>query len=661
VKSGSLALVILNFNVAENAIRLLESLKIQTDKDFSIVIADNGSTDVNLLEKYAVREGIKLIRNGANLGYGAGNNAALNYVFGNGAEWAFIINPDTLVSQDFIEKLKKALSLRSGIVGLPLNEGGRTAYAGRLDWLKTNLEHVYEPLRADDFEVCYPIGGALAISRSAFEKTGGFDEEYLIYFEDADFAIKAREAGVKVEFALQPIIQHSVSQSAKKVGSPLILRYHFRNSLHFNHKRGSGLVRFLVWLWSLYILCKQQIKLGLGKNPVESSNIKSGVMDFYNGRMGLITNRKKIGIECEQIEGEMWGIGRILTNLLENITSRPELRNEYEFHLYFKEKIPDFEYLKDPIFRKEIISQPFRHKSFVLYYYVFLPMRLWRAGLDVMYFPNYMLPIIFSGKSLLLLTDDVYHEMRSPNQRFHHRLAYWVFTTWGVWFAARILAISKASKRELVRLFGIKPERILVDHLAVGPYCKPEINKNGDYILFAGQSFPRRHLAETMRAFEIIGPEFPRLRMIIIGPDKYKPPQIEKIKDEINRKFKEERIRHYLWVKDTELTNLFSHALATVYVSSREAFGLPPLEALAQGSMPIIADNALGHEIFGDNAFFVSAPYSAVKIADVLRDSLTNKTKREKILSARPVIVANFTWRRHADRFMEAVNLIING
>ena len=91
------------------------------------------------------------------------------------------------------------------------------------------------------------------------------------------------------------------------------------------------------------------------------------------------------------------GIGKTLKDpkLLENIAARPELEKDYEFYLYFKSEIPKLSFLDAPIFHKKIISQPFQHKSFVLYYYLFLPVNLWFERLDVMFFPNYMLPIIF--------------------------------------------------------------------------------------------------------------------------------------------------------------------------------------------------------------------------------------------------------------------------
>ncbi|MDP2647696.1 MAG: hypothetical protein Q8P35_00410, partial [Candidatus Yanofskybacteria bacterium] len=67
----------------------------------------------------------------------------------------------------------------------------------------------------------------------------------------------------------------------------------------------------------------------------------------------------KIGIECESIENDSWGIARIINKLLEEIASRPELQKEFKFFLYFKSKVPNYAYLNNPIFVKRIVRIPF--------------------------------------------------------------------------------------------------------------------------------------------------------------------------------------------------------------------------------------------------------------------------------------------------------------
>ncbi|MEK7151212.1 MAG: glycosyltransferase family 1 protein [Patescibacteria group bacterium] len=394
-----------------------------------------------------------------------------------------------------------------------------------------------------------------------------------------------------------------------------------------------------------------------------------------------------IGIECESIENETWGVGRIVNKLLEEISKKPELAQEFRFFLYFKSRIPDIPYLNNPIFTKKIIGP----NSFSLYYYLFLPIKLWFEKLDLVFFPNYMLPILFRGKSIVILTEDIYYEINSGQLPWRYKLAYQIFAGWwAAQHATKIMAISKTSKQELIKLFKISGERIIVNSLGVDPSQITPITHNlpsKTYLLYVGQAFPRRHLKETMLAFEQVSQEFlpisqkrnrgssifkpnqndlekigTDLKLIAIGKDKYNPPIIKKLSEDINRRLMREGIIYKEYVSEKELSTLYANAKAIIYVSTKEAFGLPPLEALAYGVPTVVADEPINHEIYGDNVF-VARPelvewvegletYTLKSIAIAMTDALTNETKREKIKNAASDILKKYTWQKHTDRFL---------
>lgn len=371
----------------------------------------------------------------------------------------------------------------------------------------------------------------------------------------------------------------------------------------------------------------------------------------------------KIGIECESIENDTWGVARLINKLLEEIAMRPELKKEFEFYLFFKSKIPNYPYLENPIFKKRIVRPAFIPPSFSLYYYLYLPFFLWFKHVDVMFFPNYMLPLIFSGKSVVMLTDDIYYESRNSKLPFRYRLAYRIFAGWAAVHASRIMAISETSKKELVRLFKIKPERITVNYLGVdvgSAFAKATegFQQKENYILFVGQAFPRRHLKETILAFEKITIEFPELQLIAIGPDKYPEPTINQLVEKVNTNLGRQAIVHKNYIKDSELVELYAEAKVLVYVSDREAFGLPPMEALSFGVPPVIADNELGHELFGEYAFYVSNP-NPDSIAEGIRQALTQTEKISKIKNEGPEFAKKYNWKNFTDRWLEIIRLLV--
>lgn len=361
----------------------------------------------------------------------------------------------------------------------------------------------------------------------------------------------------------------------------------------------------------------------------------------------------KVGIECESIEdAQTWGVARQVNQLLAELARRPELGNEFKFFLYFKARVPDYPYLTSPLFVKRVLRLPLAPVSFSLYYYVYLPIRLWFDRPDVMYFPNYMLPLIFRGRSLVTLTEDIYYEMRNLQLPFRYRLAYNIFARWAAYRATRVMAISESSKRALTEVFGINPSRISVNPLGINSksLAISYSPSSAPYLLYVGQAFPRRHLRETILAFNQIAPDFSDLKLVAIGKDKYHPPIIAGLLND--------RIIHHDYVSEEELAQLYAGAQAVVYVSDREAFGLPPVEALAYGIPAIVADQPITREIFGDNAFFVADPDSVGEIAAVMRQALTDGARRRRIAAAAPAIVSRYTWPAHADRWLAIVKSI---
>lgn len=366
----------------------------------------------------------------------------------------------------------------------------------------------------------------------------------------------------------------------------------------------------------------------------------------------------RIGIECESIEGKnpMWGVGRMTMKLLEEISRRPELEKDFRFILYFKDAVPDLPFLNAPIFEKKTVPVSFfKNRLFPIYYFALLPMKLWFERLDVMFWPNYMLPIIAFNKSLVMLTEDVYYETHEGRLPFRYRLAYAIFGWWTAKFATKILAISETSKKNIARLYNVNPNRIVVNYLGVDFPLRFNLNNSpGDYVLFVGQAFPRRHLKETILAFEKMATEFPELQFIAVGPDKYETPTINPLVSQVNARLKREAVIHKDYIKDGELADLYAGAKALVYVSDREAFGLPPMEALSFGVPPIIADNELGHELFGEYAFYAGNP-NPDGIAEGIRQALTQTEKIQKIKTDGPAFVKKYNWKSFADKFFEII------
>ena len=283
-----LTFITVNFRSAEETIGLLRSLAAQTSDAFDVIVVDNDSpeSDRVRLASYASASPLHLdvIYSDRNRGFSGGNNLGIRKALAQGSEWIMLINPDTTVEPTFVRDLRSHLPSEPSLVGCALGENDRTAYAGAVRWLSTTLAHVYRPHTRKG----YAIGAAMLVHRDVFTGAGLLDERYFLYFEDADYTMKVREAGLPVAFIDSPVVTHAVSATTRTLGAPLLLRYHTRNALLFNRSHGPWWVRAALPFWAGFILLKQGLKAVVPSRRPAATAIAAGIMDHYRGHYGII-------------------------------------------------------------------------------------------------------------------------------------------------------------------------------------------------------------------------------------------------------------------------------------------------------------------------------------------------------------------------------------
>lgn len=292
-----LSVITINYNGSEYTLKLLKSLTDQADNNFEIIVVDNASQEADFSNLKDTVEGAILIRNDQNLGFSMGNNVGIKKALQNGSDWVLLLNNDTWVEEGFISSLRAKLEGleclpedRRGMAGLALDEGGHIAYAGKVIWLRPHGYHIHSKEKAELTEDKYIIGGAMIIHKNVFKKIGFLDEKYFLYFEDQDFSLRAKGAGFLLSFFYDVKANHQTSSTTKKLGSPLLMRYHYRNALYFNFKNGPWYVKLVVWPWSWMVILKQLLKIMTNYNREQSASILYGVLDFYKNKMGKIND-----------------------------------------------------------------------------------------------------------------------------------------------------------------------------------------------------------------------------------------------------------------------------------------------------------------------------------------------------------------------------------
>ncbi len=377
----------------------------------------------------------------------------------------------------------------------------------------------------------------------------------------------------------------------------------------------------------------------------------------------------RVGIECEQLEQNRFGIGHTLAQFFESLTKIPDIEKELKLVLYFKATMPTDAFLTHPLFEKKVLMQGrgLFNVSFNVFYHILLPLRYWKDTIDVFVFPSNMLPAFFLGKAIVVLVSDVPWEAFHGTLPFRYRLSYILFC----WWAARratIMTISEVSKRELQQFYGIPDRRIFVNPWGIDPLfnvlardeayiararkIREHVGITGDFFLSVGQAFPRRHVKETMEAFALIADEYPGMQYLVACTDKYNPPMLVQLAGDINKKLGREAIVLSAYLAREDMPYCMNESRALVYVSSKEAQGLPPVEALACGTPVIVADTPISHEIFGDDGFFVSDPSRPAEIAVQMRRLLKNPAESMRVVRAQTPNLARYGWQAHIERWL---------
>ncbi len=245
--------ITLNWNHFDDTFSFLTSCARQTYPRIRILVVDNGSTDGSAAE-FGIRcPGVEQISNPANLGFAGGMNAGMRYALTQGADFLFVANNDVILAPDTITLLvRAALACDSALTGPAIYH---TAQPERIwsagAWrnpLTLELATAWpggpagEPIAVD-----YACAGAVLISRACLEQIGLFDERFFMYYEDNDYCLRARAAGLRIYIVPGASAWHKVAASSGGVDSPGE-RYHMAlSSVLFFRKHVRG------WRWAVVL------------------------------------------------------------------------------------------------------------------------------------------------------------------------------------------------------------------------------------------------------------------------------------------------------------------------------------------------------------------------------------------------------------------------
>ena len=222
--------------------------------------------------------------------------------------------------------------------------------------------------------------------------------------------------------------------------------------------------------------------------------------------------------------------------------------------------------------------------------------------------------------------------------------------------ADAVIAVSEATKRDVVRFFDVSPEKIAVVHHGKGEHFRPverdeaadwlrsEYKIEGPFFLFVGTIEPRKNVAALVQAFANVAKEMPHA-LVLIGGGGRGAGEVLALAEQLGVG---DRVVRPGYVDAGELPWFYSGAEAFVFPSHYEGFGMPVLEAMACGCPVICADNSSLPEVAGGAAELVNAT-DVDGLAAAMVKVASDQTHRDGLVTRGLARAATFSWERCAD------------
>lgn len=280
-----------------------------------------------------------------------------------------------------------------------------------------------------------------------------------------------------------------------------------------------------------------------------------------------------------------------------------------------------------------------------------LPRAARRGGAELVHFPRHLVTATRGIAAPVVVTIHDVFPLRFPDlypalirERFR------AITRRVAWRADLVLTGSEYSRREIVALLGVAPERVRVTPYAVDARFRPDppspawlrerLGLERRYVVCVGTLEPRKNLRAVLTAFDHVPPA--EAQLVVIGGRGWKHAEADAL-----LAGRRDRVTTTGRVSDAELVRLLSGAACFVHAAVAEGFGFPVLEAMACGTPVIAHAGGSVPEVVGDAGVLVDA-FDAEALAAGVRHLLADSARAEDLAARGCARAAGYTWQATA-------------
>jgi len=366
----------------------------------------------------------------------------------------------------------------------------------------------------------------------------------------------------------------------------------------------------------------------------------------------------KIGIDGNEANvSEKVGVSVYTFNLLKYFSKISN--NEIQFLIFLKNKpqldLPE----ENKYFKYRVVPGKFFWSQ------IFLPLALYfNNSIDVFFSPAHYLPRFCPVPQVVTIHDVAY--LYFPDDFTKKDL--WQLKNWtnfSINKATQIIAVSKTTKKDIVKNYGVDEEKISIVYNGFEKITKEKTSaveersgktaevKSKKYILFVGTIQPRKNLELLIDSFGKFSQANKDFKLVIVGKKGW---LYKSIFEKVRIMRLEDKVIFAGHVSDAELVGYYKNAFCFVLPSLYEGFGIPVLEAMSYGCPVIASFTSSLPEVGGDASLYFD-PKNPDDLLEKLNMILNNKNLKKELIAKGNLRIKDFSWEKCAK---ETLNVIIN-
>jgi glycosyltransferase involved in cell wall biosynthesis len=301
-------------------------------------------------------------------------------------------------------------------------------------------------------------------------------------------------------------------------------------------------------------------------------------------------------------------------------------------------------------------------KNRLLWDYVSFPVAARRYPIDCIIYPVMTIPVshvaLLATRRVNVVHDLAYFDAELNAYPFLDTVYHRTLLGISCRIADRTIADSASTKCDLQNIVGLDDESISIIHLGIDDGFRPlepsaannivsNLGFRKPYLFYCGTLSPRKNILRLLQALKSLEPDIPHC-LYLAGGISWND---EEVRDYWKRELPT-RVAHIGHLTELQLRAAYSAADLFVYPSLFEGFGLPILEAQACGCPVLTSTLKSCPEVAGSGAHFVDA-YSVQSIAEGIVEVITRPEYRSQLIERGFSNVAQYSWKRCADEYLE--------